>query len=283
MILEQKNLSSSETICEKLNPAFLSWFRGFVEGNEGCFMFAKGGCLQFKLTWSSSDAQLLYYIKYNLGFGQARIQDRFRKLHYYRVGGKHNLSKIICIFNGFLLKDDNKKEFEQWLLAYNEMYGTTYNFMQASPEVSYFLNFKSCWFSGFVDSIRGDSLNVVGGFKVSILDDEERKIKAKANKVRVYFSLCVKKDKYFLSKIAGFLGGQTKPVSLEIPEYYYVTLNLSNLGPLIEYFTEHKLISSKNVTRNVWLKIYYQVYGKEPFTDTDLLYIRTLITKYKLA
>ena len=61
---------SSETLREALNfdNNFLSWFIGFAEG-DGCFCnTGKRGYLEFKITQSSSDAQVLFLYKKTIRF-----------------------------------------------------------------------------------------------------------------------------------------------------------------------------------------------------------------------
>jgi hypothetical protein len=59
--------------------------------------------LEFKITQSSVDAQILFYIKKELGFGSVSLQDKKNNTHHYRIRDKSNLLKIITIFNGNLI------------------------------------------------------------------------------------------------------------------------------------------------------------------------------------
>jgi hypothetical protein len=109
-------VGSSETTCEtlrnndsdslNLNSTFKYWFIGFTEG-DGSFIVNKNGYLEFKVTQSSIDAQILFYIKKELGFGSVRasargargstyegarfahphvrVQDKNNKTHHFRV------------------------------------------------------------------------------------------------------------------------------------------------------------------------------------------------------
>ena len=81
-----KNEGSSETTCEaiNINDKFKWWFIGFTEG-DGSFIVNKDGYLEFKITQSSVDAQILFYIKKELGFGSASVQDKVNKTHHYRA------------------------------------------------------------------------------------------------------------------------------------------------------------------------------------------------------
>jgi len=104
---------------------FLSWFIGFTEG-DGNFHINNRGYLEFKITQSSSDAQVLFYIKKFLGFGSVSLQDRMNKTHLFRVRDQNNVRKLIYIFNGKLLTDKKRNQFAAWVNGYNKKFkGTT--------------------------------------------------------------------------------------------------------------------------------------------------------------
>jgi len=106
--------SSSETTCEAFmlkESLFKLWFIGFVEG-DGSFIINKDGYLEFRITQSSPDAQILFMIKKELGFGVVRVQDSVRNTHCYRVRDKNNLVKLISIFNGNIFLDTRKEQFK---------------------------------------------------------------------------------------------------------------------------------------------------------------------------
>ena len=59
------------TITFILKDEFKYWFIGFTEG-DGHFSVYKDKYLEFKITQSSNDAQILFYI----GFGSVTLQDK---------------------------------------------------------------------------------------------------------------------------------------------------------------------------------------------------------------
>jgi hypothetical protein len=113
-----KNKGSSETLREAFvfkNNLFKFWLIGFVEGKgigEESFIINKNGYLEFKITQSSLDAQVLFYIKKFLGFGVVRIQDKNNNTHCYRVRDKKGLFEIISLFNGNIFLDTRKQQFK---------------------------------------------------------------------------------------------------------------------------------------------------------------------------
>lgn len=115
-----------------------------MEG-DGSFVINKDGYLEFKVTTSSLDAQVLFYIKKNLGFGVVRIQDKNNNLHCFRVRDKNGYFKIISVFNGNIFLDERKKQFRWFLTAYNKIYKENIIYLDnnSKPDLSNF------WLCGF--------------------------------------------------------------------------------------------------------------------------------------
>jgi len=110
------DLSSSETtrgafINKFRENLFKLWFIGFVEG-DGSFIINKDGYLEFRITQSSNDAQVLFMIKKVLGFGTVRVQDSKNNTHCFRVRDKNGLLKLISIFNGNIFLSSRKEQFK---------------------------------------------------------------------------------------------------------------------------------------------------------------------------
>uniref|UniRef100_UPI002113918C hypothetical protein n=1 Tax=Aspergillus sclerotioniger TaxID=319627 RepID=UPI002113918C len=57
---------------------------------------------------ASNDAQILFYIKKELGFGSVVLQDKTNKTHQFRVRHKKGILKLIEIFNGNILTSKKK-------------------------------------------------------------------------------------------------------------------------------------------------------------------------------
>lgn len=73
---------------------FLEWLIGFSEG-EGSFIIAKRGDLSFVVTQSSSDIDVLNYIKDNLGFGRVIKQSIKQNTHRFVIQDFKNTHKFI--------------------------------------------------------------------------------------------------------------------------------------------------------------------------------------------
>jgi hypothetical protein len=159
---------SSETTREAfiLDNIFKYWFIGFTEGKGslGCMRSAgQDELLEFKITQSSADAKIWFFIKKKLGFGTVRVQDKTNKTHCFKVNNKNGgfaLEKRISILNGNLCKESRKEEFKLWLSAYNKIYKQEISYIENSSKPS----LETSWLSGFTDAI--------GCFTCSIVDSK---------------------------------------------------------------------------------------------------------------
>jgi len=100
-------------------PEFLQWLIGFAEG-EGSFSVAKRGDLAFVITQSTSDVNILNYIKNSLGFGKVIVQSTKGKTHRYIVQDMNGLSLISHLFNGNMVFPTRTARFHTFLSALNE-------------------------------------------------------------------------------------------------------------------------------------------------------------------
>ncbi|KAG2219169.1 hypothetical protein INT45_008344 [Circinella minor] len=109
---------------------FKYWFIGFTEG-DGSFIVNKNGyfprgdtrgasppSLEFKVTQSSTDAQILFYIKKELGFGSVSVQDKKNKTHHFRAFNKAYNMDIKFIQNNKNPTLDNA-----WLSGFSDAEG----------------------------------------------------------------------------------------------------------------------------------------------------------------
>lgn len=97
---------------------------GFIEG-DGCFIVNKDGSLEFKITQSSRDADVLFGVKSTLGFGSVVKQSEVSNTHQYRIRDREGLLKIIEILNGNIQLKKRQEGFRNFVEGYNKRYGTT--------------------------------------------------------------------------------------------------------------------------------------------------------------
>lgn len=253
--------SSSETTCEAFilkESWFKLWFIGFVEG-DGSFIIDKDGYLEFRITQSSKDAQILFMIKKELGFGVVRVQDYIRNTHCYRVRDKKNILKLISIFNGNIFLDSRKEQFKLWLNNFNLKYKENISYSDKNFKPS----LNDAWLSGFTDA--------EGCFTCSVYDNKSNTAKL----VRLRYILSQKGNSENMDHLADILGG--KKHFLKSYGGYNVTVNTTKLSPTIQYFNIYPLKTKKYITYFNWIKIYKLVKDKKHNYPKNLL----LIIRYK--
>lgn len=238
---------------------FRYWFIGFVEGN-GLFIVNKTRYLEFKVTQPSVDAQILFYIKKELGFGSVSIQDKNQRTHHYRVRNKDGLLRVIEIFNGNLYTKKKTNQFILWLEAFNKIYSASINFI---PNIS-IPTLDNAWLSGFTDA--------EGCFTAEVFKRSEI-----YNQVQVRYILSQKGELEFVSKVSALLGGKIS--YLKSYGGYNMTVNLLALGKSISYFNTYKLKTKKRLDYINWLKVYEKVINKEHFTEIGIQEIQKIVLK----
>lgn len=270
MLSNDNVLGSSETTCEtlsnndidnslNLNSNFKYWFIGFTEG-DGSFIVNKNGYLEFKVTQSSIDAQILFYIKKELGFGSVRVQDKNNKTHHFRVRDQKGILKLIHILNGNLLTERKNNQFKLWLEAFNKAYKINIQLIQNDNNPT----LDNAWLSGFSDS--------EGCFTVSVIKRSES-----YNQVQVRYILSQKNELELMTKIAALFDG--KVTYLKSYDGYNMTVNLSKLRKVISYFNIYSLKTKKYIDYFNWLKVYKLVVNKDHFNEDGLNRVKDLMNK----
>ena len=260
-------VGSSETIREtlsdinllNLDSGFKYWFIGFIEG-DGSFIICKNGYLEFKVTQSSVDAQILFYIKKKLGFGSVSRQSKKNQTHHFRVRDQKSLFKLIYIFNGNLLTYKKNNQFKLWVEAYNKVYNSKIYPVQKKINPT----LDNAWLSGFSDS--------EGCFTVSIIKRSQT-----YNQVQVRYILSQKNEFELMNSIAKILNG--KIFYFKSYGGYNMTVNLSKLSKTIKYFTKYPLKTKKYIDYLNWLKAYKLVINKKHMTQNGLIQIKKLLNK----
>ena len=252
-------IGSSETTREaiKLDEKFKWWFIGFTEG-DGSFIIGKNGYLEFKITQSSVDAQILFYIKKELGFGSVSLQDKKNNTHHYRIRDKSNLLKIITIFNGNLITQYKINQFNLWVEAYNKAYNTNIEFINSKHKLS----LDNAWLSGFTDA--------EGCFTSSTW-----KSKTGQNVVTVRYIISQKDDKEFSENAADLINGYVTHVKSY--NGYNTVVNFGKLGKILNYLNNFPLKTKKLISYKRWLKVYSLVKTKKHLTSAGIAIIKVLV------
>ena len=251
-------LGSSETTREaiKMDDKFKWWFIGFTEG-DGSFILNKNGYLEFKITQSSVDAQILFYIKKELGFGSVSVQDKKNKTHHFRVRDKDNILKLIKIFNGNILTKLKKNQFKLWVEGFINKYNLDIDYIESIQKISLY----NGWLSGFTDA--------EGCFTCSVLISKQDKII-----VTVRYIISQKDDIEFSKTVAVLLNGYI--TFIKSYNGYNTVVNFGNLNKILNYLNNYPLKTKKLISYRRWLKIYLLVKNKKHFTIKGLIKIKYL-------
>ena len=251
------DIGSLETTREAFilkDNVFKSWFIGFTEG-DGSFIINKDGYLEFKITQSSLDAQVLFFIKKNLGFGVVRLQDKNNKTHCFRVRDKEGLFKIISIFNGNIFMNTRKIQFKLFINAYNKIYKQSIAYI----DNNYKPDLSNSWLCGFTDA--------EGCFTCSMIDRPKE-----GGLVRLRYILSQKGNFEQMQYLADMLNGKTHYVKSY--EGYNMTVNTTKLLLVINYFNSHPLKTKKSIVYFNWNKIYKLVINKKHLTEKGIITIK---------
>jgi hypothetical protein len=257
------NLGSSETTREAITlddkNFFEWWLIGFAEGDGG-FSIDKRGYLVFKVTQSSVDAQVLFYIKKELGFGSVTVQSKLNQTHQYRVRDIDNLLKIIKIFNGNLITKNKKLQFKSWLEAFNLKYKTNIIHIESNGKV----NLCNAWLSGFTAS------HAEGCFTSSAYLSKTGKYV-----VTVRYVISQKDDVEFSKLLANLIDGYV----IHIKSYngYSTVVNFGKLNKILSYLHNYPLKTKKHVSYLRWLKVYDLVKDKKHLTESGIEIIKDKI------
>ena len=264
--LSIQHKGSSETTCEidnnniYLKDEFKYWFIGFTEG-DGNFSVYKDKYLEFKITQSSNDAQVLFYIKKELGFGSVMLQDKINKTHHFRVRKKEFILRLINIFNGNILTKHKNIQFSNWIQAFNKIYNENIVYKKNITDI----NLNNSWLAGFTDS--------EGCFTVSTIKSN----KFNSTQVTVRYILSQKGESELLNKIALLLNGKVHYIKSFLG--YNMVVNLTKLNNILNYLKLHKLKTKKWISYNNWLKVYVLAKNKQHLTLSGLEKINNLKKK----
>lgn len=242
---------SSETLRKAYNIKFIEWLIGFSEG-DGSFIVNKNESLEYKITQSSKDADVLFYIKKTLGFGSVTKQDKISNTHHFRVRDKQGLLKIINIFNGNLQLNKKQLQFQSFIEAYNNYYNTNIQLLENNNLIC----LNKAWISGFTDA--------EGCFTISVVDRED-----KNPQIQVRYILSQQFEKELLYRIGLLLNGKLN--YLKSYDGYNMVVNLTYLESVIIYFKNHPLKTKKRISLARWSKIYQLVINQKHINNFDMI------------
>ena len=173
---------------------FISWFVGYTDG-DGCFNIyineqQKKITLTYKLSQKSNNAQVLYYIKSQLGVGE--VVHEKSGMSTYRIRRQNHLANIIIpLFDSYPLKTSKLIDFFKFKQALQFISNTELSQEEKIKELKkikecpflyeqnkFQIKFNKAWLIGFIEAegsfyiTKKDSKRYVHGFGITQKKDE---------------------------------------------------------------------------------------------------------------
>jgi len=234
----------------KPNQSFLIWLIGFTEG-DGSFIVVTRGGLQFVISQSTTDLQVLLYILKNLGFGQVIQQCKKNKTHRFIIQDMKHLMMICLLFNGNMVFFTRNAKFLIFLATYN-LIALQKNLDIVVPIMDTILpTLNDSWLSGFTDA--------EGCFSLSLL----------SNSLAYRFRFTLSKNwdinkSVFLHIAALFNVGTISPHSETFANNWQYTVNgVKNTVSILPYFDQYALKTKKKDSYLLWKELRLQLINKD--------------------
>ena len=245
----------------KIKDDFLNWFIGFTEG-DGSFIISKtnNNALQFVITQSTEDINILYYIQKTLGFGKVIKQGK--RTSRFIVQDLKNIFLLILLFNGNIVLPTRKIKFKFFLDNFNNKISKgkikIFSFLPNQNNIIILKYIKSnilpsltnSWLSGFTDA--------EGCFAVSFLSKP-------SNAFSLRYILSQKGDENLpiLSHFVLLFNGGVLEAHSAKSNYSYIFSGKDNCYKIYNYFKNFPLKTKKAFSLELWQKIHNKINNKE--------------------
>lgn len=248
----------SKKTSEEISNEWLSWFIGFSEG-DGAFITGKNKRLIFIIT--QKETTILNHIFETLNIGRVRTYGNYTR---FRIDNKEGILILISLFNGNLVLEKRKTQFNKWL--------NVLDMQSIHKNISPSLN--NAWISGLIDA--------EGCFNVTLL---KRKAMTLGYQVKLRFMIDQKdslnemlliKDQLnlYLTHRKLKKGSIGKMYRIESSSFIKIPL-------IIKYLNKFELKTKKQDSFNKWVVVYELVKNKVHLTE-GLIQIRKLSKEINL-
>lgn len=261
----------------KPNVLFLEWFLGFFEA-EGSFLKWRdnGKKDRFGIEVTQKDAQLIYKIRSEFGFGKTTqiIKNNQTYWRYY-VQNLENINRLIWLFNGNLITVKKQEQFKNWLYIFNLRHETTILFSQRTPEVSLI----NAWLSGFFE---GDaSFYVLPTNLIRVNKNHSR-----SYQIKMKFYITQKGEEKLLHRIKHLFKIPTDIYQLtnghSLEKYNRIETNRLDCHLLIlNYLTKYRFLGKRYITFHRWKRILDYRIKDYPITEKSIMKLKRLVSSLK--
>lgn len=101
---------------DPVDPTWLEWFVGFVEGDGSIVTNRHGNWLRCQFVITQKERSILDHIQSVLGFGRVKPAPQGDRMYYrYVVSGKANIFLLALLFNGNLVIPHRISQLKRWV------------------------------------------------------------------------------------------------------------------------------------------------------------------------
>ena len=233
---------------DKISDDWLTWFIGFSEGDGAILTGAKNNNPKFVL--AQKELMILNHIHETLGIGTVKTYGPYSR---FIVCDKKGILVLTALFNGNLVLDKRKIQFNKWLHIGNITGITSY----VLPLLS------NAWLSGFIDA--------EGCFNVTMF---KRKAMTLGYQVKLRFMID-QKDSFntllFIKNQWNMILSNIKLKNGDIISMHRAETNsFVKIKPIIIYLNKFRLKTKKQVSFDKWVTVYELVTNNSHLTEQGL-------------
>lgn len=252
----------------KIDPDWLIWFIGFVEGDGAILTYGN----RLELVITQKDKLILDEIKEMLGFGKVsnyKATKLNNEINRFKVSDNENIFILAHLFNGNLILKHRQSQIRRWIDVLNTKRLISRGAEQIMLPIPIYTQEPTLcdpWISGFTDA--------EGCFNINITT---RKEAITGYRVTPRYLLDQKNDLSTLNIINYLFGfGRVRLRSGTKDVYRYSVDSFKGITPIINYFNNFPLKTKKRVSFLNWCTVYYMLLNKEHLTDEGLSIIREI-------
>jgi hypothetical protein len=240
-------LENSKDI-DKITPEFLEWLIGFTEG-DGSFIVTARNELNFVITQSTEDINILNYIKETLQMGKVIKQGK--RTSRFIIQDLKSITLILHLFNGNLILPSRQRDYKKFLNNYNLKVNSSKIKLSYIPLLNYNIlpSVNDSWLSGFTDA--------EGCFTVSFLSS--------SNAFRLRYIVTQKGNinlPILSHLILMFNAGKIESHSVKSC-FSYILSGKTNCYNIYDYFDRYLLKTKKLNSYLLWKDLHKSIDNKE--------------------
>lgn len=257
---KNKFIGSSETTRGTSYPPrrgkFLYWLTGFTEG-DGTFFIRSNNTIGFEISQSTQDAQILYYIKKELGFGKVYHNSKTNVSRFVIPSSTLIGEQLIPLLDGLLQLKKRQSQFSALVNKYNELTslaqreGRADIYIMSTTKLLQ-VSWTNSWLSGFIDA--------EGCFRINY--DKTN------NRYQLIFQI-TQDEKEILDSIKFLFSNTHKgTIRQDRGTYVFALSSKSSRKLLNDYLKLHPLKTKKRISWLKWLKA-ERILAKQDFSNTQ--------------